>query len=398
MAAFLLAVAACADAGGQAPGGGAPAPSEQNPATGSEIVLGLVNPERGEHAFPEFREGVEAAVKYLNEEAGGISGHRIRLATCRSDGEPQGSIRCANEVVGKSPIAVIGGEDRSVDSAFPIYEQAGVPYISPWPVTNQQFVSPVAVSLNPGIPGVMAALAKYSRDTIKASTASLVVETEIPRTVLDQFVGQPFKAAGIDMSYVFYPIGSPDLTTTMASAAQRNPDVLLSHFDLNQQCVPAMTAMRQMLDESTQVIQTRCNDDDVIQAAGPTADGELFYVFLDSSLGLDTPDARVFRRIMKVHSKSGSLGVQAGAAVSSVLTLKRVLEKSDGDQKVTRDAVLPAFAAAQGVNMFMGAPLACGAATAYPALCTQSIRLFTAENGTKKPLTEWFDGLEYLPR
>jgi branched-chain amino acid transport system substrate-binding protein len=386
---------ACGSNGGSASKATASTPVHSNPAKGSSVVVGLVNPEGGDASFPEFREGAQAAIEYVNNEVGGLDGHRISVQMCRSDGTPQQAIRCANDLVRAHPVAVIAGEDRSADSAFPIYQRAGVPYVSPWPVTNQQFVSPVAVSLNPGIAGVLAALAQYIHGTLHGKSAVTATEQGLPKAIADQFIGKPLNAAGVSSDYVYYSTDNPDLTATFAAVAQRKPDVLIADFDNNQQCVPAMNAARQV-GATFKVIQIRCNDDSVFKAAGSIANGELFYSYLDSAFGVQSADFAVFRHVMETYSPSKSMGIQAAAAASSVLTLKRVLDRLHPAQ-LDAPAVLRAFNGSAGLRMFMGAPLTCGVVKVYPRLCTLAIRVFTAQDGQKKLLTGWFDGRQYLP-
>src|SRR3954466_5048662 len=50
-------------------------------ATGSPIVLGLLNIETGPVTFPEYRQAAEAAVKYINNYKGGIAGLPVVLAS-----------------------------------------------------------------------------------------------------------------------------------------------------------------------------------------------------------------------------------------------------------------------------------------------------------------------------
>jgi branched-chain amino acid transport system substrate-binding protein len=366
-------------------------------ATGSAIKLGLVNPESGEHAFPEFRDAGEATAEYLNQAGGGIDGHRVDLRTCRSDGTPQGAIKCANEMIDAGVVAVIAGEDRSVDSAFPIYQKAGVPYISASVVTNQQFVNPVAVSLSPGIPGSLAGIAKFIGDELGGKTTVSIVEQVIPEQVRSAFIDVPLTAAGITNSYSLYAPQTPDVTPAIVAAAKKHPDVLIPHFDNDQQCVSAMRAMGQQLDDSQHVVQTTCSDDHVLEAAGPAAAGQYFLAFEETALGADTPQTQLFEQIMEDYSESKDTGLDAAEATEDMMTLKSVVEEG-GVAEPTPESILKAFKQAKGQSIFMGAPLECGASVAYPALCSLSIRIFTYEDGTKTPVTEWYSGAEYLPK
>ena len=361
-----------------------------NPATGSALVLGVVAMDDQ----PEYTDGVQAAVKYLNKEAGGLLGHRIELRSCSSDASPQQDIKCANELVRGHAIAVVLGEDRSADSAFPIYERAHVPVITPRVVTNQELVNPMAVALGPGIPAVLAGLADYVRAKLHGDTAVTAVAQGIPQGLLDQLVGGPLKAAGIKSEYVFFSHQSPNFNSTFAAAAQKKPDVLIADIDDNPDCIPAMNALK-AVGASFKVFQILCSDDTVVKAAGPLAEGQLFYGPVDSVAGVDSPDARTFRHIVETYSAKKSTGFNTSLAVSAVMTLARVLKKQGGND-VTADSILGAFKDSKGLSIFMGPPLTCGIAKPFPALCTLAMRIFTVEGGRKKPLTGYVSAPQYL--
>jgi branched-chain amino acid transport system substrate-binding protein len=393
-ASLTVLLVACGNDDDSSSSGGA---TKGEKATGSPIKVGLVNPESGEHAFPEFRDAGVATAKYLNQAGGGIDGHRVDLRTCRSDGTPQGAIKCANEMVDAGVVAVIAGEDRSVDSAFPIYQKAGIPFISASVVTNQQFINPVAVSLSPGIPGSMAGIAKFIRDELEGKTTVVILEQVIPEQIRSAFIDVPLTAAGIKNGYSLYAPQTPDVTPAIVAAVKKDPDVLIPHFDNDQQCVSAMRAMDQQLDDSQHVVQTTCSDDQVLEAAGAAAEGQYFLAFEDVALGADTPQTQLFEKIMEEYSDSKDTGLDAAEATEDLMTLKAVLE--DGAAaKITPERILKAFKQAKGQSIFMGAPLECGASVAYPSLCSLSIRIFTYKDGKKTPVTGWYSGAAYLPK
>ena len=104
-AAMVLAACSGGDDDGAAPRGA-------NPATGPPIVVGMINQEDAPvGSFPEVRRSAEAAVRYVNEELGGVDGRPLRLETCTTRGTPESSQACADQLVGKQPVAVLGGVD-----------------------------------------------------------------------------------------------------------------------------------------------------------------------------------------------------------------------------------------------------------------------------------------------
>src|SRR5262245_31184128 len=64
------------------------------------LVIGYLSSENDPAAdYPEGRVAAEAAVKYINEELGGLDGHPLKLKTCIVTSAPEPSQACANEMV-----------------------------------------------------------------------------------------------------------------------------------------------------------------------------------------------------------------------------------------------------------------------------------------------------------
>jgi branched-chain amino acid transport system substrate-binding protein len=365
--------------------------ADAEPATGSPVVLGALDVPNQ----PQFSEGIRASVEYLNKEGGGLAGHRVELKTCTADQTPQQGIKCANELVRAGAVAVVIGEDVSADSAFPIYERAGVPVISERVVTNQLLVNPVALALGPGIPATFAAIAKFATEDLGAKKVTALQAQGVPQELLDQLVGGPLGAAGLETEYAFFDPARPNFSATFAAIAKDDPDIVIANIDDNKQCAPAMQAARS-LGADFKLFQITCSDDEVFEAAGALTDGVVFYGPLDSVAGVDSPDVQLYDHILSTYG-GGEAGFQSAVAVSSVLTLARVLEEQQ-DKEVTSKAILDGFENASGVDIFMGPPLECGVSEAFPRLCTLSLRFFTGEGGEKKSLTDFISGPNYLPQ
>ena len=75
-------------------------------ATGSQIEIGFVNSNTGPAAFPQFTEGVQAAVNYANAHLNGAQGHVIKLDVCSIGSEEDGQ-SCGTSMINNSNIHVI---------------------------------------------------------------------------------------------------------------------------------------------------------------------------------------------------------------------------------------------------------------------------------------------------
>ena len=102
----------------------------------------MINDETGAVTFPEARQGAIAAMQYVNNYLGGINGHPIVIDNCIGDGTPAGAARCANELVAKHPLAILGAADVGAPASIPIYAHANLAYIGGSRSTPVPFVSP----------------------------------------------------------------------------------------------------------------------------------------------------------------------------------------------------------------------------------------------------------------
>ena len=127
-------------------------------ATGDPIVVGFQNPE-GDPAgtFPEYRQAAEAAVRYINEELGGVGadykagkpGRPISLQSCKMAITPADSQRCANELASKKPFLVISSLNF-FGNHFAIYNAAKIPVLVGVPITALDFTSPGVFAIGGG--------------------------------------------------------------------------------------------------------------------------------------------------------------------------------------------------------------------------------------------------------
>lgn len=109
--------------------GGSSVSSSGPDRSGQTIKIGLVNEDNGVFAFPEFRVGAETAFKAIND-AGGIHGAKIELVSCSTNLTPETSVDCANKLVEANVAVAFTAIDLTSDAALPVYQEAGIPYVT----------------------------------------------------------------------------------------------------------------------------------------------------------------------------------------------------------------------------------------------------------------------------
>ena len=126
------------------------APASTSPAPkGEPIVLAIIAQERGPAALPDSRLAAEAAIKYVNTELGGAAGRPLQLESCITDGSPEQSSACANQLLEKHPVAFVGESELGTAGSVPIIEKAGVPLVGAAGITPELVVSTRRVRVRP---------------------------------------------------------------------------------------------------------------------------------------------------------------------------------------------------------------------------------------------------------
>ncbi|HJY96486.1 MAG TPA: ABC transporter substrate-binding protein, partial [Streptosporangiaceae bacterium] len=143
-------------------------------ATGTPYVFGMINDETGAVTFPEARQGAIAAADYANNYLGGINGHPIVNDNCTGDGTPATATACANQLVAKHPIAILGAADVGAPASIPIYQHANLAYLGGIPFTPVPATAPNSIQFWSVSIGDNTAAAVYAGQTLHVKSVAIV--------------------------------------------------------------------------------------------------------------------------------------------------------------------------------------------------------------------------------
>src|SRR4029450_135833 len=228
IAATLGITAACSDDGTTTsePGsaqGDTTATSAGTKATGEPIKIGFVNSEGGAFSVPELRVGNEVAETYINDQLGGVRGRPLEVSRCTTDGSPEASIDCANQLVEEGVVAVVEGTDLGGDAMLPILADAGVQLGGIPLVGHVQFGPGRMFDDNSYYFGAAAlaygaaALRFYADEGAKSITWFLPDEPS-SHAFTDAVLVPTSDQLGLDYSTVYYDAASPNCAVLAATA------------------------------------------------------------------------------------------------------------------------------------------------------------------------------------
>jgi hypothetical protein len=144
-------------------------------ASGEPIQVAMISQETGPNAIPDEREAAQVAVKYVNTYLGGINGRPLKLAFCATDGSPEASSSCANQLLARHPVAFVGNLDQGTSGSGPIIERAGVPLFGTAAITPDAAGATNSYAL--GLVGLndLAGWVKYAVTGLKAKRINFMV-------------------------------------------------------------------------------------------------------------------------------------------------------------------------------------------------------------------------------
>jgi hypothetical protein len=223
-------------------------------ATGSPIEIGFVNSNTGPAAFPQFTEGVQAAVNYANAHLNGAQGHQIKLDVCSIGSEEDGQ-SCGTSMINNTNIHVIieGVLVEGGDTFFKVINNQKVVLQLSANSTADLFpysgvAKPYVYDLNAGaVGGYDAMLAYIGTDVTPKPTKILFIADTAPaaKAGIETFQGQ-LKQYNIPTSavYLLPGAGAAQDAAQVQGGGGNTADVWFMLTDLNT-CLNAMLYAKQ---------------------------------------------------------------------------------------------------------------------------------------------------------
>ena len=372
-------------------------------ATGEVFRLGLVNTEGVPGLdFPEIRTTIEAAVDYLNQH-GGFGGRQVELISCVAAGSPESSQSCAQELVAADVDLALLGFD--LFAAYATYAAEGVPVVGALPILPPDYQAE-ALFVTGGNLTVTAAMAGVAKAHFAATKVAVISADDVGSNSTEASLVAALQAAGIEHVSVKGAATETDagFQGLLRQADRQGADLLVSLYG-GEGCLGSMRA-RVSLGITTPVLTTTaCAEQRILDQVGDDADG---WTFAGVGEATDTPDDALIRTMLapalgvavdEVDTGGLGLGILGLIGVMSLAKFAHVIATDGGE--VTGAALYEFMGATQGVDFWpSGPPKACGAAPAYPSICSFEfpVARYVAGEGLRAlPDLESISALDYLP-
>lgn len=353
LASLSLVTAGCSSSAGGSGGNN----TATNKATGSQIVIGYINEENDPAAsYPDIRQGADAAVKYINEQLGGIENHPIELDVCITQ-LSSGGARCAQQMVHDKVRVVTGGINLTSTQIWPVLAQARIPYFGMYPVFSADSTSDGNHFYFGGgnqatFPGAAKFIAQHAKriDVLNADVST----DEIKALTQSVFLAN----GATSVKYVPAPQGQADFSSYLLQIAKDKPDAVLVVFP-TPDCVKIMQEAPNVGLKTQMYYISQCAGTQTFSTAGGAAAGARF--ILDTKSFSDSSDSQVaiFQKAMKAAGQSQNIDGFSQDGFASVMNVYALIKRAGGATS-TAASIKQVAMATNNVASFMGPDYNCG--------------------------------------
>ena len=346
------------------------------------VRIGYVNQQYGNPSYPEATQGAQLAVKYINNQLGGIKGHPIALVNCYVATEEDGQT-CGTQFLNDPTINLVltGAMTVGATSLFSVL--AGKkPVIVGNGLTATDFTTKGAVTYMPGAPGVVEGMAKFittgGLGTVK-SVAVVATNDAAAETSVKLLFAPALQAAGISVSEVF--ISPTDAGASVQSAIKAagasTADVFVPIAPV-QGCISVYDALKSLNIHPKVLTTGLCFGTPLIQHLGGTfPNGWYFGAYgvsyfpplVNNTKVLASKQLALYEQIVKQYNPTMQYTGFAGPEFGNVLTIDKLYTQLGTNATVAQlTSATQNFAGPQyGIP---GTPVSCGnISPIFPTIC-----------------------------
>lgn len=366
-------------------------------AKGSPYVFGMINDETGAVTFPEARQGAIAAAAYANTYLNGINGHPIVIDNCEGDGTPATATRCANELVAKHPVAILGAADVGAPASIPIYAHAGLAYLGGIPFTPVPQTAPNSVQFWSVSVGDNLAASVFAGKKLGIKSIAIMYFSNPQGASLLPQITPVLKAAGVT-TVKDIPVSPTTSDPSPQAALVESAGVQAVYVDIPNGCAAVLKSLKSVGFSGKIFGIDPCSAPPAIQAAAGGAEG----MYVASPFVLQTgssAQAQLFRAAMAKWAAKGTfIDSISTAGFATVINVQAALSKVSG--KLTEKSVLAAFKTGSNHPNFLSHAYTCNgqAMAKLSAICNDYYLLDQVKGGvlTQPSSTSWYTSKGYF--
>lgn len=352
------------------------------------IVVGLINTEDAPvGSFPDLRRGVIAAERYVNDRFGGVGGRPIEIVPCATDGTPESSQGCANTLLNRHVVAVIGGVDLGAASSLPPLQVAGVPYVGGTPAATEALTSSGSFMFTGGTATEVLGEVSYAAKTLHVTRLSAVY-VDVPgllSTAVGLLSSIAHKLGVTQFKTVPVQPDTPDIAPALAAAASIHPQAILAVFP-GQTCTRVIEGVAALGGGARMMYPSLCAGQQALAAAGSAGDGSVIASGYRPYTDTGDKDVAVYLSALHRYDRTLEPSLLSQAGFSVVMNLRQVMSEVTGT--LTPKSLSAALFATHDHANFMSAPFTCDGKQIpmLRSLCNASTQISVIHGGKLEPV------------
>ncbi len=287
----------------------------------AQVKIGFQAPLTGPAATDGASAKVAAqmAMEKINA-SGGVLGQKVELVTYDDQAKTEEAVFTANKLVGQDGVkfAVSGSYSASGRAAAPIFQQAGVPFISAYGVHPDitRAGNYVFRGVHLGPPQGRAA-AKFIGDNLHLKRVSVVsMDNDYGQATLEGFKSVVGQFGLTVLGEYSYSLKDRQFGPIVASVKRDNPDVIyITGYFFT--AAPLVSQLRSAGIQAPVVGSQAFDAQKLIDIAGPAVEG----VYIVGGLNRDRDSAELKDYLAEFQKRAGYAGENVGATVYSAFRL-----------------------------------------------------------------------------
>jgi branched-chain amino acid transport system substrate-binding protein len=339
------------------------------------VTIGFTNLQGGQQSFPEITESVEEAVKFVNEELGGIEGHELKLVTCFVQTEEDGQ-KCGVQFVNDPEVdlvmgglLVLGGE-----SLYSTIRHKLVAFTSS-PGSLADVTSPGVYFLGSGF-GLLTAESYFVAERLKAKSVAILYQENPAGKAAFAAAAEVFEKGG-EVEVKAVPVSNtataPEVTAAVQASGATNAGAIMP-LVTEEQCESLYDALKQLAVETPVVAAYSCGNYPLAEHVNPDhpelPDGWYWSNFGYSQWVEGTRFA-TYKKIMAPTGTKNTYTYFGVPAVANVMGIVRAVSET-GVENITTANLEKTMESFTGPVPLMASPVKCGFSTTFVSQCSDT--------------------------
>ncbi|MGB6456232.1 MAG: ABC transporter substrate-binding protein [Streptosporangiaceae bacterium] len=363
----------------------------------SPIYIGVVNQQGGTADIaPEWTNGTTLAADFINNEAGGIDGHPVKLVTCAIPDTTSAAQQCGEEFANNNNIqsvamgAVVIG-NQPLEQALAPTDKPLVMGVTILPTDSTYKAGYI---LYGDATRVEAPIGQFIHQFLPNVKSVSIIYANVPGSnVPNEVIASTLEYYHITVKLTAFDPTSANITAPVIASGAATAGLVIDGAGNPVQCSDVYQALKQLNIKTPVLANVPCDSAVTAQGDGGALPVGWYYASANPLPGdPDDPSLAAFKTVAdRYGDPTGASDAWVADAFGQVLTIAKVYNdilKSGG--KITTATVNKGFKELKGAIPQGPPQLQCGSIAGAPAICNNEVSFFqNTSPGVFKAIARW---------